>query len=210
MAIVWSIAPPASMRGSVGDDVVLRIEATSDAGPDIVYTVVDQPPGLSLGETTGDINGALTQAGVYEAVYTATDAAMDTVQGPSQWIVTQSQLTTHDTYITEAELRVLTSTPTGHDERIQLVCLQATQWVQWRCGDTLTNDPVDWPVTLYPVPTTVGRKTAAHAAATRFWASPQAPFGVVGGLGDLSTRVTYAIPEAELALLGEREGFGIG
>jgi len=212
MAIVWSVPPPTNMRGRVGDDVTLRIEATTTAEPpDITYTVVEHPPGLTLGETTGDINGTLTTVGVYEAVYTATDGNMDTVDGPSQWVVTPDVQTVHDVLVTREQLRELVSTPTGHEDALDLCCILATHWVKYRVGELTLEEEVEAfpPYVLIPVPANPGRLRAAQIAATRFWASPQAPFGVMGGFGDLATRVSASIPEAELALQGQRTAFGI-
>ena len=116
-----------------------------------------------------------------------------------------------DVFVDREQLRGLVSTPTGHDDALDLCCILATHWVQYRIGELSLEDEVaeSPPYTLTLVAARPGRLRAAQIAATRFWASPQAPFGVMGGFGDLATRVSASIPEAELALQGQRTAFGV-
>lgn len=73
-----------------------------------------------------------------------------------------------------------------------------------------TPRPIDPPVSLVLVPVDVGVRQASLVAATRFLRSPDVPFGVAGGLGDLAIRIYADIPEAELHLTGLHQSWGIG
>lgn len=119
-------------------------------------------------------------------------------------------MSTHLVYITEAQVRDVVSVPTGQDERVQEVAIAATDWVHHRLGDTQWAPvAVEHPVVLTFDPAPAGALQAARVIAARMWAMEAAPFGVLGGLGDLATRPGFTTPEAENALLGLRMGFPV-
>lgn len=106
-------------------------------------------------------------------------------------------------------LRDAVGVQTGGSDFVALCCILGTQWVKARVGVPLDTDPVaDAPVEVVYEPTTIGRRQAALSAAVRFYNSPQAPFGVLGS-GDAMAYVSgKGIPEADLALAGERTEAG--
>lgn len=118
-------------------------------------------------------------------------------------------MSTHDVYISADDVRSAVGVKTGGDDLVNRVAILGTDWTQWYAGETVTTVPVDAPVTLNVVPASAGRISAALAAAVRFYNSPQAPFGVLGSGDTLAYVSGQRIPEAELAMLGERKAFGI-
>lgn len=124
-------------------------------------------------------------------------------------------MSAHDVYVSTADIKAATGVSDDREDDLARIAVLATQWVLFRVGElTQADNPVmdpAGPYTLTVIATTPGRRAAALAAATRFWNSPQAPFGIIGGLTDAPTYVSgVRIPEAELALLGEKTGFPIG
>lgn len=101
----------------------------------------------------------------------------------------------------------------GNAQRLILACIVATLWVAERVGAELAV-PVLAPPYTEERATVDPRWTAATiVAAGRFYRSPDIPFGVLGGLGDMAVNVKVSIPEAELVLFGARTGdlaWGIG
>ena len=118
-------------------------------------------------------------------------------------------MSTHQVLITEEQVRDVVSVPTGQQERVQEVAIAATTWVNHRIGAEVTEVAVEHPVTLEAVAAPAGQVQAARIIAARMWAQEAAPFGVLGGLGDLATRPGFSTPEAEVALLGQRQGFPV-
>lgn len=98
---------------------------------------------------------------------------------------------------------------TGLDDRLDLALLIASRWVDYRTGTTVDQAAVTAPYTLTVVASQPAVKQATISAATRFYKSPDVPFGVAGGLGDLAVYIKSSIPEAELLLLGHRVSWGI-
>lgn len=103
---------------------------------------------------------------------------------------------------------------TAQDAQLALALVAGAAWVDHRRGieptegdDTWTGDP-DELVLEEDAP--AGVVAAAIVAAVRFYKSPDVPFGVAGGLGDLAVYVSRTIPEAEVLLLGHRSAWGIG
>jgi hypothetical protein len=118
-----------------------------------------------------------------------------------------------DVYVQPTELAELAGL-TASDPRLVLACVAASQWVAARVGSALPAVLEDADIgTLTRVTCDVRWTNAARIAALRFLRSSDAPFGVMGGLGDLAVRVAQDIPEAKLALQGARtapEAWGIG
>lgn len=98
----------------------------------------------------------------------------------------------------------------GLNDRLDMALLIASRWVDYRIGNTVTQDDVQPPVTLTVVNCQPAVHQATLAAATRFYKSTDVPFGVAGGLGDAAVYIKTYIPEAEMLLLGQRTSWGIG
>jgi hypothetical protein len=111
-------------------------------------------------------------------------------------------------YASEAELNaILGREPSAHDERTVGALVAASRWVDYRIGVDFTDDPITSPVAITVVPSTAAIHAATLVAAVRFYKGPDVPFGVAGQ--DLTAYVRTGIPDAELALLGQRQSFGI-
>lgn len=98
-------------------------------------------------------------------------------------------------------------------DRLALACITATLWVAQRVGATITAGDLVPPYATARIACDPRWTAAATIAAIRFYRSPDAPFGVLGGLGDMAVTVRQSIPEAELVLQGARlaaAGWGIG
>lgn len=101
---------------------------------------------------------------------------------------------------------------TGQDARLSLALVLATSWVDHFLGLEPVEDGDLWdPDGELEVEDGVpaARVSATVAAGVRFYKSPDVPFGVAGGIGDLAVYVSRSIPEAEVILLGHREAWGI-
>lgn len=100
------------------------------------------------------------------------------------------------------------------DARLAAAAVAGSHWVAARVGATLTVPEVGSDIgELTRLEVDVRWSNAARIAALRFLRSKDAPFGVMGGLGDLAVRVAMDIPEAKLALQGARTdaaAWGIG
>jgi hypothetical protein len=116
-----------------------------------------------------------------------------------------------DVYASRAELRALVGAGANADldTRLDWTLIAATLWVRYRVGDDVATDDADitTPGTLTVVATTAAKHAATLAAATRFWKSPEVPFGVMG-MGDYGVTVKTSIPEAEALLVGQKSDFG--
>jgi hypothetical protein len=111
-------------------------------------------------------------------------------------------------YASEAELNaILGREPSAHDERTVASLVAASRWVDYRIGVTITDDPITIPYTIAVVAASPAVHAATLVAAVRFYKGPDVPFGVAGQ--DLTAYVRTGIPDAELALLGQRQSFGI-
>jgi len=100
------------------------------------------------------------------------------------------------------------------DPRLAAAAVAGSLWVAARVGATLEAPVVGDDIGILTRATVDARwSNAARIAALRFLRSKDAPFGVMGGMGDLAVRVSMDIPEAKLALQGARvepEAWGIG
>lgn len=76
-------------------------------------------------------------------------------------------------------------------------CDAASDHVTFVCGQDFTD----------PVP--AGVKIASVQAAVRFYRDPEAPFGVLGGLGETAAYARQPIPDLDHLLLGYRVSWGI-
>lgn len=123
-------------------------------------------------------------------------------------------MSTHIVYADRASLAKIVGQPTGQDDRLDLALVMASRWVDRVIGgpevDPPLNVPVEPPLTLTVEPVDAGMRQATLVAAARFLRSPDVPFGVAGGMGDLAVRIYADIPEAELHLLGLRQSWGVG
>ncbi len=121
----------------------------------------------------------------------------------------------HNVYLDNAGVRDVVNVPTGQDDRINEVAIAATIAVRFHLGleddpDTPWADvPVEHPAVLTVVPAPAAYTQACRIASARLWAAEAAPFGVLGGLGDLATRPGFLTPELEVVLQGYRQGFPV-
>lgn len=108
--------------------------------------------------------------------------------------------------------------PSGNDEKLIVALVLASRWVDEYLGrDGLSAaDEYDFTddawyeasaVTVLECPAAV--RLATIAAGVRFLKSPDVPWGVAGGLGDMAVYVKTRMPEVELMLMGLRESWGI-
>lgn len=129
-------------------------------------------------------------------------------------------MSTHPVYASTQELAAVVGQPVGQDERLSLALVMASRWVDrvvgYNAGEVGADPAVPVDATLIALPVTVlvkavdvGVRNATLVAAARFLRSPDAPFSVLGGMGDLAIRVGMDIPEAELHLLGLHDSWGI-
>lgn len=116
-----------------------------------------------------------------------------------------------DVYASRSEFASVlgVSAATGLDDRLDLALIVASRWVDYRIGNTVTEEDVTAPYTLNVVACNVAVKSATLAAASRFYKSADVPFGVAGGFGDLAVHIKVRIPEAEVLLLGQKQSWGI-
>lgn len=99
---------------------------------------------------------------------------------------------------------------TSHDQRRNLALITASRWVAYRVGLGVTDDPIPpGDVVVNPVEARPAWRAATLVVATRFYRSPDAVFGAMGGFGDDAVYVRAAIPEAELLLVGQTVSFGV-
>ncbi len=124
---------------------------------------------------------------------------------PPEWV-----LGLFDVFASPAELRAALGN-VGDTNRLGMALLVATRWVLHRLGYTFTDtelpaDPAA--ITVTPVAVRSSWRQATIAAAVRFYKSPEAPFGVLGGF-DMATYVRMSIPDVDMLLLGERMRFGV-
>jgi hypothetical protein len=119
--------------------------------------------------------------------------------------------TNPEVYATVQDLATVLGGVTGQDDRLTVALILASRWVDYHLGKTVTDDVVDWtaPITLDVVDSRPSVHLATIAAAVRFYKSPDVPWGVAGGLGDVATYVKTTMPEVALILLGQREAWGI-
>lgn len=97
-----------------------------------------------------------------------------------------------------------------HDQRRNLALIAGSRWVAYRVGVGLTDDPIPpGDVVVTPVPARPQWRAATLVVATRFYRSPDAVFGAMGGFGDDAVYVRASIPEAELLLVGQTASFGV-
>jgi hypothetical protein len=115
----------------------------------------------------------------------------------------------HEVYASVAELAARTGQPIGQDDDLALALVTASRWVDRKLTGQAELTPVTSPVVLRVIPRDAGVHGATLVAAVRFLRSADAPFGVLGGLGDLAVRIYQDIPEAEMHLLGQRTSWGI-
>jgi hypothetical protein len=115
----------------------------------------------------------------------------------------------HEVYASVSELAARTGQPIGQDDDLALALVTASRWVDRVIGDPVELLPVTAPVALRVIPRDAGVHGATLVAAVRFLRSADAPFGVLGGLGDLAVRIYQDIPEAEMHLLGQRKSWGV-
>lgn len=99
----------------------------------------------------------------------------------------------------------------GLDSKLDLALVVASRWVDEYTGTTYTQENIDQDGTLTLTLTDCppSFKQATIVAAARFYKSPDVPFGIAGGLGDLAVRIKQSIPEAEVLLMGRRVSWGI-
>jgi hypothetical protein len=116
-----------------------------------------------------------------------------------------------EVYATVQDLATVLGGVTGQDDRLTVALILASRWVDYHLGKTVTDHEVDWtaPITLDVVDSRPSVHLATIAAAVRFYKSPDVPWGVAGGLGDVATYVKTTMPEVALILLGQREAWGI-
>ena len=105
------------------------------------------------------------------------------------------------------------------DLRINTALVLASRWVDAYLGWSNVMSPADeydwtdpdlWdsdPLVVVECPTAV--RQATIAAAVRFYKSPEVPWGVAGGLGDMAVYVKTSMPEVGLMLMGLRNTWGI-
>lgn len=116
-----------------------------------------------------------------------------------------------EAYVLPAELRAVVGTPNGQDARVAACCVLGSLWLDFYLG----GDPTvpawdDSPTVVRAEGTTYPQQHGALLLAERLFRSPDVPFGVAGGLGDLAVRVySLTVPEAELAALGLRQSWGV-
>ncbi len=100
--------------------------------------------------------------------------------------------------------------PTGQDDRIDRALVMGQSYALSFCDGAVPPVLDPGPLVLTVVATTPGRRQGAMVAAVRYWQSASVPFGVLGGLGDLATRVSGAsIPEADLAMQYDKADYGV-
>lgn len=116
-----------------------------------------------------------------------------------------------EVYATVQDLATVLGGVTGQDDRLTVALILASRWVDYHLGKTVADHVVDWtaPITLDVVDSRPSVHLATIAAAVRFYKSPDVPWGVAGGLGDVATYVKTTMPEVALILLGQREAWGI-
>lgn len=116
-----------------------------------------------------------------------------------------------EVYASLSELATVLGGVTGQDDRLTAAIILASRWVDYHLGNTVDDDLVDWtaPITLDVVDCRPAIHQATIAAAVRFYKSPDVPWGVAGGLGDVATYVKTTMPEVSLILLGQRQAWGI-
>ena len=131
-------------------------------------------------------------------------------------------MSAHTAYASTADLAAILGQPTGQDERLATALVMASRYadkvVGYNIGSRVAGDdpelpidstPVESPITLTVQPVPIGARQATLIYAGRFMRSPDVPFGVAGGLGDLAIRIFANVPEAEMALFGLRDEWGV-
>lgn len=114
-------------------------------------------------------------------------------------------------YASLSELAGVLGGVTGQDDRLSAALILASRWVDYHLGNSVTDHDVDWtaPYTLNVQDCRPSIHSATLAAAVRFYKSPEVPWGVAGGLGDVAAYVKTTMPEVALMLLGQRHSWGI-
>lgn len=112
-------------------------------------------------------------------------------------------------YLTRDELNAVLGAglTTGIEDRLDMACIVASRWVDYRVGNPVGEDDLEPPYTLTREACPPAWTAAALVVAVRFFKAPDVPFGVMTvGEGGMSVK-TY-IPEAEMILFGHRVAFG--
>lgn len=115
-------------------------------------------------------------------------------------------------YVLPAELRAVIGVPNGQDARVAACCVLGSVWLDHYLGavEPVIPEYDDAAAIVRAAGTTYPLQHGALLLAERLYRSPDVPFGVAGGLGDLAVRVySLSVPEAELAALGLRQSWGI-
>jgi hypothetical protein len=103
-------------------------------------------------------------------------------------------------YATPAQLAE--TTPGLSPERAGLALEAASDYVDAVCFGASSGRSFPDPVPARVIEATL-------VAAARFARDPEAPWGTVGGIGDVPIYAKGAIPDADKLLLGLRQSFGI-
>ena len=111
------LANPGNQASLTGESVVLQLEGSDIYGDPVTYGATGLPPGLTLNQNTGLIQGAGTTAGTYAVTVSASDGLL-TVEQPFTWYidgapptVAITSPTTQPTYSTPALSIALGGTP---------------------------------------------------------------------------------------------------
>jgi hypothetical protein len=123
-------------------------------------------------------------------------------------------MSSHTVYISTSELD--DEVGGGIDTaRLSMAIIQASRWCDYTVGAYIGDPELPIPTvpitdvtTLEVVPVVVSVHSACLTAASRFLRSPSIPFSAAALMGDFATRVMPSIPEAEMALLGQRKAWG--
>ncbi len=82
--------PIPGINNDVGDTVLFQVEVEDPDGNPIDFTAIGLPDGLTIGPTTGVIQGTLTTAGIYNVSILALDGT-DAVNIDFQWVVSSER-----------------------------------------------------------------------------------------------------------------------
>jgi len=86
-----ALTNPGNQSSMVGQPTSLQLTGSDPEGQPLTFSATGLPPGLTLGASTGFINGSGTTAGNYSVKVTASDGVLSSSQQSFTWAMSSSQ-----------------------------------------------------------------------------------------------------------------------
>lgn len=98
---------PGDIANTLNEPVSLMLHALDDNSEQIIYEASNLPPGLSIGQFSGEVSGTPTSAGTYETLITAKDGKGGVTRVTFVWTINEAPKLTCSSMEQEAEHALL-------------------------------------------------------------------------------------------------------